>query len=217
MTMTKITTKNKSGYVLAAAIFGSLLLTCCSSQSNNSSAAGKTEPQSTPAPQTAQASKPAQQDLFQELAEFAASDEFLTLTPDAVRQRLIKFAKLEDKASPEEKKENPGYVNLMGANPASGIQMIRVQYYQETEGENKGRFNMVAAEFALSRKEGDSDQIYNELKTLLDAQMKKHGEPVDGGGVTWDEGMILRITEDTNAYTGKSYPWKVVSLSTGNP
>jgi len=220
--MTKITTRNKSGYVLAVVILGSLLLTCCSSQSNNGSAASKAEPQSTPTPQTAQAPKSAQQDPFQELAELAASGELFNLTPDAARQRLSKFAKLEDKASPEEKKENPGALDLMGVNPASGIQLIRIQFFPQGEGKNKGRLGMAAAEFAFSRKEGDSDQIYNELKTLLDAQMKKHGkgnaEPIVGGAA-WkldeDRSMDLLITEGTNLYTGKSYPGKVVSLSVG--
>jgi hypothetical protein len=183
MTITNRTARNKSGYVWAAAIFSSLLLTCCNSPSNKEPVAARAEPQSTAA------SKSAQQDLTPELADLAASGEFYNLTPDTARQRLSKFAKLEDKTTPEMKKEIPGTTLLLGANPASGIQWITMQFYQNDEDKKIGRWNFVSVEIALSRKEGDSKQIYNEFKPVLEAQMAKRGivktEPLDGGGLRW--------------------------------
>jgi hypothetical protein len=111
----------------------------------------------------------------------------------------------------------------VGANPASGIQWVRAPYYRGTEGKDKGVWVLAGrVGFGLSRKEGDADQIYNELKPLLEAQMKSHGigkaKPINGGlewNVGKDKNVTLLITQETNPITDDPRPGKLVVLGIG--
>jgi hypothetical protein len=182
MTMTNRTARNKSGHVWMAAIFSSLLLTCCNSPSNKEPVAARAEPQSTAAP------KSAQQDLTPELAELTASEEVFTLTPDTAPQKLSKFAKLEADTNPELKQVSPDSRYLIGANPASGIKWIQLEFRHNGSGNDNSSWKLRNAYFAFSRKEGDSGQIYKDLKTVLAARLAKLGrqdKETPDTGVEW--------------------------------
>src|SRR5262245_48338805 len=132
ITMTKMMTRNSQVYVWMAAIFSLSLMAGCSSPSNNTgSQAARSEQKPTSTPQLTL------QEVAQEVVELAATREAYKLTPDTARQKLEKFAKLEDGMSPEEKQTSPDQQRLIGANPAAGIQWIKVEFRQNVSENGK--------------------------------------------------------------------------------
>jgi len=130
------------------------------------------------------------QEVVHELAELAATKEIFKLTPDTARQRLSKLVKLEDGATPEFHQAAPDKQYLVGANPASGIQWIGLQFQENDSDKGKTYWNLPSAQFALSREEGDSDQLYKEVKTILAARLAKLGRLKTD---TFDNGFSWRL------------------------
>jgi hypothetical protein len=91
----------------------------------------------------------------------------------------------------EEKQKDPSHQILIGANPASGVQWIQLEFQQNDSGNGKASWELRTADFALSRKEGDSDQLYDDFKSVLEARLAKLGKlktfPLDTG-VGWNLG-----------------------------
>jgi hypothetical protein len=112
-----------------------------------------------------------QQELARQLAELTASEQVFTLMPDTAPQKLGNFAQLEGDTNPELKQVSPDSRYLIGANPASGIKWIQLEFQHNGSGNDNTSWKFKNAYFALSRKEGDSDQIYKDLKTVLAARL----------------------------------------------
>jgi hypothetical protein len=195
MTITESTTRSRPKYFWTAAIFSLSLLTVCGGASNNGSIAtgagspaAKRERKPTPTPASAQ------QDLAQQLAELVGSGEIFKLTLEDAPQKLSKFAKLEDGMTPQEKRDDPFGQRLVGANPALGIQWIELNFRQNDASIKSWDF--WSAYFALSRKEGDSDQLFNEFKATFASRLAKFRKLETyllNNSVGWNLGGVKKV------------------------
>jgi hypothetical protein len=119
----------------------------------------------------------------------AATRIVFKLTPDTAPEKLSEFAKLEDGMTPELHRLITDSQELIGANPAAGIQWIQVQFQQSDSSEGKPHWSFLYAQFAFSQKEGDSDRLYRDIKALLAARLAKLGKlktyTFDNDGFGW--------------------------------
>jgi hypothetical protein len=184
MTIAERAARNRSKYIWMATIFGLSLLTCFGLSSNTKFLATRYEQQAS------QPSTP--QKAARRLADMAATRIVFKLTPDTAPQKLSEFAKLEDGMNPELHRLIPDSQELIGANPAAGIQWIQMKFQQSDPSEGKPYWSFLYAQFAFSQKEGDSDQLYRDIKAILAARLAKLGKlktyTFDNDGFGWNLG-----------------------------
>lgn len=123
-----------------------------------------------------------QQEVAQQLADLAASRQVFKLTPDTARQKLDRLANLEDGLQTKELRQ------LIGANATSGIQWIDVQFQPADSDGGKTSWRFLQAQFAFSRTDGNSDQLYQLFKGILAKRLSKLGRQereTPDKGVAW--------------------------------